>query len=280
MPAPGSLATVTSPAHTDTGLANGVTVYYVVTAIDAHFESAHSGEVAATPRPPVLGAQIRFTPTTIAAECLLGGACWNDDLTFNGDCCPRWLYATIELPAGYSPAQIDRVGVRLGGSAAPDPGYWKIVNGDGDGLPELELRFGREKLPPLLAPGTNTLIVSGRVDAIDFRGSAALQVIPFEVDLKVTPSTLKKTSQGNDVEARLTFGDCVRASDVNVASLRLNGLVPVKKVVSMQGHRITAKFDRAAVAALLPVGDHVAVRVRGTIRGYAFEGLDYIRVIP
>ena len=105
---------MSSPTSIDTGLANGVTVFYVVTALDAHFESARSGEVAATPRPAVLAAQIRFTPSTIAAECLLGGDCWDDHVAlFNGECCDRWLYATIELPPGKDPLHIDRATVRL-----------------------------------------------------------------------------------------------------------------------------------------------------------------------
>jgi fibronectin type 3 domain-containing protein/flagellar hook assembly protein FlgD len=273
-------ATVTALGFTDGGLANGVTVYYVVTALDARFESARSGEVAATPRPPVMPAAIRFDPAVIDAECLLGGSCWASVALDGGECCPRWLYATIELPPGHSPSQIDRAGVRLGGSAAPDPGYWKIVDDDHDGIPELELRFGREKLPPLLVPGNNTVTVSGWVSGAEFRGSAVMRVNAFDVELKITPSTLKKTSNGNDVEAHLTFEDCVRASSVSVASLRLNGVVPVKNVVSTHGSKITVKFDRAAVAALLPVGDHVQVRVTGTLSGLPFQAVDYIRVIP
>ncbi len=40
---------LTTTAHTDTGLANGTTYYYVVSAVNAYGESANSGETIATP---------------------------------------------------------------------------------------------------------------------------------------------------------------------------------------------------------------------------------------
>ena len=44
-------------------LTNGVTVYYVVTALDARFESGYSAEVAATPTAPrTIEAEVRYAP--------------------------------------------------------------------------------------------------------------------------------------------------------------------------------------------------------------------------
>jgi hypothetical protein len=40
------------------------------------------------------------------------------------------------------------------------------------------------------------------------------------------------------------------------------------------------KFKRSEVIGVLPIGDHVPVRVTGTAGGVNFEGVDIIRVIP
>jgi hypothetical protein len=42
---------------------------------------------------------------------------------------------------------------------------------------------------------------------------------------------------------------------------------------------IKVKFPRSAVIDLLPAGNHVPVRVTGTVAGTFFEGVDFIRVI-
>ncbi len=46
------LGTVTAPAANHTGITNGVTYFYQVTAVNANGESAGSNEVSATPNPP------------------------------------------------------------------------------------------------------------------------------------------------------------------------------------------------------------------------------------
>ena len=64
-----------------------------------------------------------------------------------------------------------------------------------------------------------------------------------------------------------------------MASLRLNGVVPVERVVHASGRELSVKFDRAAAIAHPAAGDSVEVRVTGTIRGVPFVGMDHIRVI-
>jgi hypothetical protein len=65
------VADVTVPSYEDTGLANGVTVFYVVTAVDSQFESGFSGEAAATPQgTSILEAEVRLRPAEVRAECL------------------------------------------------------------------------------------------------------------------------------------------------------------------------------------------------------------------
>jgi subtilase family serine protease/flagellar hook assembly protein FlgD/fibronectin type 3 domain-containing protein len=263
------IASPGEPVYDDTGLANGVTVHYVVTARDAHSESAYSAEVAATPVPAVLPAEVRYTPASIRGECIV-----RVDHT-----CPTWLYATAELPAGYDPSTIVVATVRLGGEVAPDPNHHPLVDSDQDGILEMQLRFRFSQARTLLTVGVNTLSLSGSVEDKAFRGQGTLSASALDVKLRMTPRTLNRSSQGQTVQARLDFVDPVYAADVVTATLRLNETVPIERVVSSQGLRLTVKFNRDAVVAVLPLGDEVEVRVSGTVGGVPFVAVDHIRVI-
>jgi hypothetical protein len=52
---------LTATSFTDTGLTNGTTYYYQVTAVNAAGESARSAEVSATPQAPAFSAHVNFT---------------------------------------------------------------------------------------------------------------------------------------------------------------------------------------------------------------------------
>jgi hypothetical protein len=294
----------TMPAFVDRGRTNGVTAYYVVTATDARFESERSAEVAATPRALELVAQVRFRPDPVAGECLVrgddddhdddddghhhytGGDHDDDDSDHDDDDdgpsghdgCPSWIYATAELPPGHDPVSIDRGTVRLAGAITPDPGYSRIVDVDGDGLRERELRFRFDQIAPRLHTGTNTLGLSGRAGGLPFQGTAALTVLDLDVELWFTPRTLSRRSSGQPVQARITFRSGVRAGDVKTSSIRLNDAVPIARVVAVQDSRLTVKFDREAVAPVLPTGS-VPVWVTGSVKGLPFVARDMIRVI-
>jgi hypothetical protein len=192
--------------------------------------------------------------------------------------CPRWLLATVELPNGIDPASVDPRSVRLLGSVRPDSGYLRIVDRDRDGRSEAELRFELETLRGHLDVGPNQAVVTGRAGAVQFRGSAVITVLSPEVDLEVTPTTLSRRGSG-DVKARLSFGDGLKAHDVDVASLRLNGSVKVKRVVEDEGRTLQLTFDRRAVLATVPNGTSVEIRVTGKVRGLSFEAKDRIKVI-
>jgi fibronectin type 3 domain-containing protein len=75
-------ANVTSP-YTHTGLANGATYYYVVTAVNASRESAESAEVGATPQAPASGVPTGVTVTagngqvTISWSAVTGATSYN-----------------------------------------------------------------------------------------------------------------------------------------------------------------------------------------------------------
>jgi len=76
------------------------------------------------------------------------------------------------------------------------------------------------------------------------------------------------------------------ASAIDVASIRLNGTVPVdpSAPTALGDHDgndvpdLMVKFNRAAVELTLSEGDSVPVTVTGKVDGHSFSGTDYIRV--
>ena len=142
-----------------------------------------------------------------------------------------------------------------------------------------EFRFRFSTLAPLLQIGVNTLSVSGTSAGTPFQGSVIFTVRALSVTLKFVPVTFNKRSQGQQVQATLTFSDGVPARDVLLSSIRLNGVLPAERVVSSHDEQISFKFNRDAAANLLPMGANVLVQVSGTIHGLSFTARDFIRVI-
>jgi subtilase family serine protease/flagellar hook assembly protein FlgD/WD40 repeat protein len=306
------IASVGAPTYLNTGLVNGTTYYYVVTALDAAFESGNSNQAAATPRSPSnVTAEVRSQPSTFSSTCLLCGSECNRAYppvalsnlaaaaaeleplalaaaaggeegtpSHNQDECPEWLRVTIELPVGYNPASIDVLSVRLNGQVAPDRHDTRLVDRDGDGLRELEVRFALQDVAPLLSAGVNTLSLTGRIGSVTFAGSLALTLPAPVLEASFTPDPFKRSS-GQWAQVQLSFKDCGVAGDIETASLRLNGTVAVARVVSdPHDSALVVKFDRAAVAAVLPVGNNVEVRITGRVRGMSFVAVDHVKVIP
>lgn len=191
--------------------------------------------------------------------------------------CLDWLMATLELPRGFDPGSIDVASLRLFGSVKADAAYRKIVDVDHDGLRELQVRFRFEEIEPHLSVGVNPATIVGRAGASEMRGTSAIEVLAVSADLRVTPRTLERRSCGDDVLARITFAEGVPASKVSVSSIRLNGVVPVKRV-QVKEAGLLLRFERAAAIGVLPPGDRVEVRVTGTLQGLPFAGVDFIRV--
>ena len=140
------------------------------------------------------------------------------------------------------------------------------------------MRFRFASVKPLLTTGPNDLAVTGRTPAVELRGTARLEVARVSPDMAFAPSTLSRRTKGGEVEVQITFCGDAEARDVDRASLRLNGRVPISRVVSSSGHKLIVKFDRAAVIGILPVGSQVEVTVTGALRGLAFAGRDFIRI--
>jgi hypothetical protein len=91
------------------------------------------------------------------------------------------LYVTgyIELPIGFDPSAIDIATVRLAGSVPAVVSKVALVGDhDGNGTPDLMVKFSRGTLDPLLTVGVNDLEVIGSlVTGEDFVGSDEVRVI-------------------------------------------------------------------------------------------------------
>jgi len=112
-----------------------------------------------------------------------------------------------------------------------------------------------------------------------------LEPIAVEVDIK--PETLNLKSKGKWITAHIELPDGYSAEDVDVSSIRLNGVVPVAvkhgEKAGFHAHiedddELMVKFDREAVQALVGVGE-VTLTITGKVGGVPFEGSDTIRVI-
>jgi hypothetical protein len=192
--------------------------------------------------------------------------------------CPAWVYATIE-PVTEDPSLILPDTVRLGPGVAADPAYQALVDRDGDGRMEREVRFARDSMRPLLAPGPIALSVSGLLGSQPFAGSGELQVAAPKARLEVWPTVLSRSQPGPDLRAWLTLRGCFAGAAIDAASIRLNGRVPVSAVLGIQGDVLMLTFSRSAVLGVLPLGDRLELVLTGTARGQPFRAVDLVRVI-
>ncbi len=88
-----------------------------------------------------------------------------------------WLTAYIQ-PVGFSASDIEFSSLRLGGSIPPSPKFARVGDRDGNGLPELAIKFSREAIGPLLTVGVHELELTGRlVTGESFHGSGQVRVI-------------------------------------------------------------------------------------------------------
>lgn len=82
----------------------------------------------------------------------------------------KWVTVYIQLPAGYDVGKIDIGTVKLNGQVPAETdlkyGFVKnpdIADRDGDGLPELMVKFDRAAVQQILSPGEAEVTISGKV---------------------------------------------------------------------------------------------------------------------
>ncbi|ADC64806.1 hypothetical protein Ferp_0635 [Ferroglobus placidus DSM 10642] len=95
----------------------------------------------------------------------------------------KWITAYIEIP-GYDVSKINISTVYLNGiiPAINDPKYGfvrnpEIKDRDGNGYPEMTVKFDKSKLKKILRHGNVTLFVIGEVDGIYFIGDDVVRVL-------------------------------------------------------------------------------------------------------
>ncbi|TDA32521.1 MAG: hypothetical protein DSO03_02560, partial [Hadesarchaea archaeon] len=109
-----------------------------------------------------------------------------DPDTFNLRSQGRWITVYIELPHGYDLESVDVGTIRLEGvSAEPHP--IELGDHDGDGVPDLMVKFDRSAVQSLLEPGEKELTVTGNWHAVLFKGSDVIRVIELDKDGKKVP---------------------------------------------------------------------------------------------
>jgi hypothetical protein len=100
-----------------------------------------------------------------------------------------------------------------------------------------------------------------------------------EVQIALHPRVLNSRSSGQYVSVDITPPPPQSAEDIDVSSLRLNG-VPVADgaPVNVHGNTLTVKFDREAVQATLGDDGLASATLTGTIDGECLVGTSTIRV--
>jgi hypothetical protein len=170
-----------------------------------------------------------------------------------------WVSAYIEPSSGFDLTSIDISTVRLAGSVTAGPKSAVVADHNGNGIPDLVLKFSRAALDPLLTPGMNELEVTGSlVTGEKFEGSDEVGVInppTAPVSASVAPNPFNPAGV-------LSF-ETSRPGPLRVA------------IFDVQGRMVRVLMDTPA----LPMGRH-AVPIDGrTQRGQMLtSGLYFYRV--
>jgi VCBS repeat protein len=121
-------------------------------------------------------------------------------------------------------------------------------------------------------------------------GSSTVSVLlhrtPVRMGFAFAPGTLELSSRGRWVTGFLEPDPPLAATEIDIASIRLNETVPVDPdaPTSIGDHDgdgvpdLMVKFDRRLVLATLAAGGRVPITVTGTVNGQTFSGTGYVVV--
>jgi hypothetical protein len=157
----------------------------------------------------------------------------------------------------------------------PNDGDWEIFYYDGHSVQQLTNDPNDDINPKI----SDSLIIWESWDGNDWEIETAL--LPVPAGMKVTPQSLNLKSKGKWITVHLKLPQGMTASQVDKASLKLMGEVPVDKVQKGEGARkLTLKFKRNAVQALLAPGPEVEIYLTGQMKdGTPIAASDTIKVI-
>lgn len=165
-----------------------------------------------------------------------------------------------------------------------------IQPGRGDGTFGPRLDYGTSAWPVSLSAAD--FDGDGRIDlAVSNSGSASISVLlnrsqapVIPVGFGLRPAVVHARSDARWISGLLETPAPHSAADIDIGSIRLNGVVPVDGSApgasSPSGSReLVVRFDRRALAAILPAGDAVPVTVTGRIGRDTFAGTTAVRVL-
>lgn len=115
--------------------------------------------------------------------------------------------------------------------------------------------------------------------------SVHLPVTSITATIDFDPNTLDKKSSGKWVVVYIELPAGHNVSDIDIASVRLEGTVPAELWPYSLGDYdrdgipdLMVKFSWAGIINMLPDGEKIPVHVKGTVGTITFEGVDAIRV--
>ncbi len=124
----------------------------------------------------------------------------------------------------------------------------------------------------------NLRIVDGNFDgwAVADMGAFEFQVVHAEVE--INPKTLNLDSKGEWVKAKITLPEPYLAVNVDISTVILNGVFADNEKYEVEGRKLVAWFDRAAVENFIGPGE-VELTATGKVDGLVFSGSDKVKVV-
>jgi hypothetical protein len=115
-----------------------------------------------------------------------------DPQTLNLHALGHWVTAYLEPPAPFTASQIDVSSILLNGQVAVDPtAPTAIGDHDGNGIPDLMVKFDRTEVELILGEGTAIPVtLTGTVDGHPFSGTTTIRVMHGTVSAPAAGSTV------------------------------------------------------------------------------------------